>query len=165
MKNIIPLICLISLTTQAGDFTEDQLSVVKDIIWAADKTEVPRELLLAICWGESSFNKNSTHMDHGSLSYNVCQVKLATAQFMDKYWHHKIPATPERLEDPKINAFYAAKFLKWQLQQYHGDWKLAVDAYNKFIAKGPDTPYVKKFLKNKAFIHSCLKTAIMGIRG
>lgn len=153
--NSKPYVLLLTLMStisnvQAKNFTAEQLNVAKDIMWAADKVEVPRALLLAICWGEGSFRSDEklTHMDGESLSHGTCQVKLATAQFMDEVFKHKSLATSRRLKDPKVNAFYAAKYLKYQLNRYKGNWQLATDAYNKGNAINNDTIYVRKVSKN-----------------
>lgn len=127
-------------------------------MWAADKVEIPREILLALCWNESSFRtKGVTHVDGGTLSYGICQIKLDTAQYMDKVYKHKIPVTAAKLEDPKFNAFYAAKFLKFQFNRYDGDWMLAVDAYNKFNAISTHTQYVKRFIGSLKHIKAHVK--------
>lgn len=154
------LILLSTVNVYAFQFNRHHYLVIKDIIWAADKVDVPRELLLALCWGESSFrtDKSLNHMDHGSVSYGTCQVKLETAEWMDKIYHHRTKATIARLENVKINAFYAAKYLQYQLVRYEGDWKKAVDAYNAGSAQhtksGRDTKYVRKVTKNTVFIHT-----------
>ena len=142
---------LISSTSYAKTqtFEKKYYKIIQSIIWAADTAEVPRELVLAVCWGESSFRtKGVTHVDGETPSYGICQVKMETARFMDKLYKHKAKATPKRLEDFKVNAFYAAKYLKYHLDRYDDDWKLAVDAYNKGTAIGHKTKYVKKFDKN-----------------
>jgi soluble lytic murein transglycosylase-like protein len=152
-KFLLTIIVLIySMPCNAIEFNKKHYNVIKAIIWSADKVEVPRELLLALCWGESSFRTNVTRLDGKTLSHGICQVKLETAQHMDLVFKHKIKATRERLENTTINAFYAAKYLKYQLQQYDGDWVLAIDAYNKGTAYGANTKYVKKFNKNHKFI-------------
>lgn len=148
-----------SKSSKLDNFEHKYYKTIKAIIWAADKAEVPRELVLAVCWGESSFrNKLVTHMDGETPSYGVCQVKLETARFMDKIYHHKVKATPKMLDKVGINAFYAACYLRYQLAKYNQDWKLAVDAYNKGHAKGHKTQYVKRFEENrkhlKKHIHS-----------
>jgi soluble lytic murein transglycosylase-like protein len=155
---ILALIFLFSSVAMANDFTEKYYTTIQAIIWAADAVEVPRELLLAICWNESSFRTGSgiTHKDGLTLSYGLCQIKLGTAKFMDTIYRHKIKATPKRLRDPRINAFYSAKYLKYQLHRYHNDWKLAVDAYNKHRAQGRNTKYVKRFKKSLALIKNKL---------
>lgn len=140
-------------------FEEKHYAVIKDIIWAADKVEVPRALLLAVCWGEGSFRTDSklTHMDGQTLSYGTCQVKLSLAQDMDRIYKHKTKVTPEALMTTRINAFYAAKALRFHLKRYLGNWQLAVDAYNKYTAVSEDTPYVRKFKKNLYIIHNNVK--------
>lgn len=159
LKVLVLSISLLGATAQAYAFSLGQYTVMRDIIWAADKAEVPRSLLLAVCWGEGSFRhgKALTHFDGHSLSHGTCQVKMDTAKFMDKLYSHKIKASPERLEITKINAFYAAKFLKYQLARYDDDWQLAIDAYNRGTAFSRHTKYVKKFIKNRKFIQEKLE--------
>lgn len=164
MRAYISLIiglCLVSITTKAQSFEKKHYLVIKDIIWAADKVEIPRALLLAVCWGEGSFRTDAklTHMDGQSLSYGTCQVKMSLATHMDKVYKHTTKATPERLEITKINAFYAAKALKFHLKRYHGNWQLAVDAYNKYTAVSEDTPYVKRVKKNLEIIKTQVQAA------
>lgn len=154
------MISLNAITANAFEFNKQHYLVIKDIIWAADKVGAPRELLLALCWGESSFrnDRGLDHMDHGTISYGTCQVKLETAQWMDEVYHHRVKATAKRLGDVKINAFYAAKYLNYQIMRYDGDWEKAVDAYNagsaQHTSKGHVTKYVKKVRKNTKFIQT-----------
>jgi soluble lytic murein transglycosylase-like protein len=143
--------CLVSSVSYAQtNKTKQVLRLVKTekiIRQAAKKADIPEDLLLAVCWVESKWNTDiQAVFDGGSYSYSICQVKLPTAELMDKYWKHKIPVTEERLLDPYINAFYAAKYLKYQLSRYENDWELAVDAYNKGTAspRVPNTDYVQK---------------------
>ena len=136
-------------------FSQKNKKIISHIMWAADVAEIPRELLLTTCYGESNLKtKGVTHLDGNTVSHSICQVKLETAQFLDRYYKHKNKATPESLENPKINAFYAAKMLKYQLDRYDDNWKLAVDAYNKGTAVSEKSVYVKRFIKNLAFIRS-----------
>lgn len=166
------LISLISINQAEArsdvNFNKKHYLVIKSVVWAADKVEVPRALLLALCWGEGwaskSMGKDPTHMDGDTLSYGICQVKLETAEWMDKLYKHKIKATPSRLEDPKINAFYAAKYLKYQLKQYDNSWQLAVDAYNKGSAAGNDTIYVRHFNESLKLINSNVKYGIYQLK-
>jgi len=95
----------------------------KIILLAAKKAAVSGALLLAICSHESHL-KNVAVMDGKTLSYGICQVKLATAQQMG------FKDAPERLMIPKENAKWAAKYLKFQLKRYHGNNCKAVAAYN-----------------------------------
>lgn len=159
MKYLIPLLMFVSITAQAKskDLTTKHARVIEDVMWAADKVEVPRELLLAVCWGESNFRQNSTHVDGSTPSYGICQIKLSSARDMDKLYNHKIKATEKRLENNKLNAFYAAKFLRYQLFRYDGDWELAVDAYNKGSSPSKNSKYVKRFNKNLKYICEQIK--------
>lgn len=161
MKNVCAItISLLSLITThnvlAKDLTTSQYSVAKDIVWAADKLKVPRPLLLALCWGEGAFRQDAklTHMDGKSLSYHTCQVKFETAEFMDHWYHNKVKVTDTRLRNTKINAFYAAQHLSYQLKRYHNNWQKAVDAYNKGTAVSAKSRYVKRVQKNIEMLNS-----------
>jgi soluble lytic murein transglycosylase-like protein len=158
---IIGLISNVSLASDK-DFNKAEYLIIKDIIWAADKAEVPRALLLSVCWTENRFNANNdpTHIDGKSLSYGQCQIKLGTASHMDWVFKHKTKVTAERLKTVKINAFYAAKYLKTKLKKYNGNWQLAADAYNKNIAISVNTKYVKKFNTGLSIVSSKLSHLI-----
>lgn len=153
---------LVSVNGFAKDFTKSQFNVAKDIIWAADKADVPRSLLLSLCWGEGSFRKDDklTHQDGNSLSHGTCQVKLETAQDMDEWFHNRHAATAERLKNTKVNAFYAALYLKYQLKRYNYNWQKAVDAYNKGSAVSETSKYVKKVELNNKMLTEKMKDLI-----
>ena len=122
-----------------NDTTEPAVAAV---VYAADSFRIPRAILLAVCYHESHLkNFGVTHKDGHSLSYGICQIKLATARFMDAKYHAGSHATPEKLNTLKYNAIYAAAFLKYQYKRYH-NWALAIDAYNKNRAIHGHTKYV-----------------------
>lgn len=150
---------LISFTVEAKSLTKSQFEVAKDIIWAADKADVPRPLLLAVCWGEGSFRRDDklTHTDGNSLSHGTCQVKLETAKFMDSWFHNKSAATHERLENTKVNAFYAGLYLKYWLKKHDYNWQKAVDSYNKGRLVSAQSKYVKKVESNHKMLTEKLK--------
>lgn len=132
------------VNTARATLSNAKLQVIKTIVAAADKVEVPRELLLAICYTESGFRTSGvTHQDGTYVSIGVCQIQLPTALYVDKVYKHKHKATENRLHDTYTNAFYAAKFLKLKLKQYNNNWYLAADAYNKNNAVSENTEYVK----------------------
>lgn len=139
--------------------------VVEDIIWAADLVRIPRPLLLTVCWGEGRFRTDArlTHMDGSTLSHGTCQVKLKTAQFMDDIYNHSTKVTPKTLDNTKINAFYAAKYLKYQLKRYNYNILLAVDAYNKHNAVSENTKYVRRFLQNFRGLKTRYPTEMEGL--
>lgn len=123
--------------------------IIDSITWAAQVAEVPKDVLLAICKQESGPKLDGkTHMDGDSLSHGICQVKLETAQHMDEVFNHKMIATGRKLEDPKFNALYAAKYLKWNLNRYKGNVKQAIDAYNKGHFVSENSEYVRSVFKN-----------------
>lgn len=160
MLKLITALVIISTPTLTTGANLDQIPVIADIIWAADAVEVPRELLLAICFVEGRFKvgKKLTHMDGHTLSHGTCQIKLGTAQFMDKVFKHKNKVTAEKLEITRLNAFYAGKYLKYQLNRYKGDWRLAADAYNKHNAVSRTSKYVIKVLNAKTLLTVKLAT-------
>lgn len=153
---------LISFTVEAKALTKSQFDVAKDIVWAADKSDVPRALLLAVCWGEGSFRKDKklTHLDGNSLSHGTCQVKLATAKSMDSWYHNRYKATHERLENPKVNAFYAGLYLKYWLKIHNYNWQKAVDSYNKGRLVSDKSKYVKKVESDHKMLIEKLKELI-----
>jgi len=100
-------------------------SVECELKWAALNEGLSPQLLGALCWVESNHNPYVTNFDdNGAHSHGICQIKLATARsvgFMDN---------PMNLYYVRINARYAAKYLKFQLDRYGGKWIYAVAAYN-----------------------------------
>lgn len=100
-------------------------AALKALSAAAYETKVPFRLLAAICTVESSLRPFIKPIeDNGSLSYGMCQVKEETARFLG------FASKASILSNPNVNAFYAAKYLKYQLNRYEGDWIRALAAYN-----------------------------------
>ncbi len=102
------------------------MDIVSTILSAAKSVGVSGTLLLAICSHESgSFQYNYAPMDHGTPSYGSCQLKADTAKMLG------FSGNPIALNDPKINALYAAKFLKYQQDRYgEENWVQLASAYN-----------------------------------
>ncbi len=100
-------------------------------IYAAGKAMgVPAAILVAICTQESGLKNTTNINDGGSPSHGVCQIKLGTAQLLkDKYKISK-KVNAETLKDPVKNAYWAALYLKFQLQRYDDNLCMAVPAYN-----------------------------------
>lgn len=142
MKQLLYITLLVA--PAAHGLTASQTKVANAINQAARMVGVPQELLLSICTVESGLNKNApTHLNDG---IGVCQVKLTTANYVDKVYKHKHLATTQRLSVTYLNAFYAAKYLKLQLRRYGSDWALAADAFNKGHAVSSGSRYVQKVL-------------------
>jgi len=74
---------------------------------------------------ESKHQVTAVHEDDGgSDSIGICQIKWSTAKDLG------FTGDPVDLMAPKINIYYAAKFLSRQRSRYNGDLTKAVIAYN-----------------------------------
>lgn len=92
--------------------------------------DLPPELLQSVCYTESHFDIKAIHKDDGKGdSLGVCQVKLATAKWLG------FKGNSRQLMIPRVNAYYSAKYLRYQLDRY-GDVKQALVAYNMGSTKG-----------------------------
>jgi len=101
------------------------LAVTDVIIKAANTVGVDSKVLKAICWVESSHNPKAINYNDGNghNSMGLCQVQYPTAKDMG------YKGTKLGLLEPYTNAYYAAKYLKYQLTRYK-DIDLAILAYN-----------------------------------
>lgn len=101
------------------------MDIATIILSAAKSIGVSGVLLLGICRHESGgFKHNYVLMDHGTPSYGVCQIKWATASMFG------FKGDPKKLINPKVNARYAAKYLKYQQNRYGDDWLKMTASYN-----------------------------------
>lgn len=95
------------------------------ILAAAAKVKVSGALLLAICTYETNLTNMTVYHDGGSPSYGICQVKYGTAKMLG------FKGKAEDLINPKINAKWAARYLKYQVDRYgESDWCKLAAAYN-----------------------------------
>lgn len=122
------------------------MDFLNPILLAAKSVGVPGQLLFAICAHESGdFKWNYVHSDHGSPSIGMCMVKENTARFLG------FKGKADELLDNKTNFHWAAKYLKYQLERYNGDYCKAVGAYNagKYIVsvKHPGKPMNYRYLE------------------
>lgn len=101
------------------------MTVTMIIFQAASAAKVSGALLLAICTYESGLKNPFVPDDGGSPSHGVCQLKYDTAKLVG------YTGTPNGLMDPKTNATYAAKYLRYQMDRYGDrDWHKLSAAYN-----------------------------------
>lgn len=100
---------------------------------------LPEGLLPALCFVESGHHiKAINPHDGGSPSLGVCQVKESTARFLG------YKGSVEALQkDLKINTYYSAKYLRYQMDRYHNDIHRAVAAYNAGTYKTDDKGQIK----------------------
>lgn len=94
------------------------------ILAAAKAAKVSGALLLAICTHESGLNNITVPHDGGTPSYGICQVKYDTAKMLG------FSGKEKDLMLPKVNAKWAASYLKYQETRYDGDWCKIAAAYN-----------------------------------
>jgi soluble lytic murein transglycosylase-like protein len=113
---------MITLFAPATTGATTMKEVIKEV---AKEEQVDARLLSAICFVESSHMPHKiNHMDGNSDSLGLCQIKFKTAKWM------KFKGTQRELMQPKVNARFAAKYLKYQLNRYNGNIMKAVAAYN-----------------------------------
>jgi soluble lytic murein transglycosylase-like protein len=86
---------------------------------------LPPNLLSSLCLVESNHNPAAISFnDGGSNSVGICMVKLSTAQWLG------YKGTERSLMTPRVNIYYAAKYLSTLRNRYHGDINKAIIAYN-----------------------------------
>lgn len=107
-------------------------------------------LLSSICYVESTHKVRAIHVnDGGSDSLGLCQIKLTTA----KSFGYKGTAK-ELHNSPFINAYYAGKYIRHQLNRYNGDVIKAIAAYNAGIYRISNDG---RSPKNKLYVAKVLK--------
>lgn len=94
------------------------------ILAAAKAAKVSGALLLAICTHESGLQNVEVPHDGGTPSYGICQVKYDTAKMLG------FSGKEKDLMTPNVNAKWAARYLKYQLDRYDGNWCKVAAAYN-----------------------------------
>lgn len=133
-------------------FTET--TIVSVILAAAKTIGVPGSLLLAICASETRLTHVIAFNDGTTDTYGMCQVKHETAQMLG------FKGTSKELMKAEVNARYAAKYLKYQLNRYDNNWCKATAAYNsgtynpstKVLGKPRNLRYINRvelFLNDK----------------
>jgi soluble lytic murein transglycosylase-like protein len=102
------------------------MDIISTITHAAKIAHVSGTLLVAICSHESNgFKENYNPNDRGTPSIGSCQLKKATAAMLG------FKGTSKELMDSKVNAKYAALYLKYQQNRPGYDsWLKITAAYN-----------------------------------
>ena len=91
---------------------------------------LPQGMLKAVCYVETKHDVNAvSYYDGKTHSYGICQVKLETARWLG------FKGTEKELMKPKINIYYAGKYLAYQMRRYKNDVHRAITAYNRGNAK------------------------------
>jgi hypothetical protein len=131
--------------------------IIQIITDAAQAAGISANLLVALCFSESSFREIVRPKDGRHTSYGICQVQLPAAHDVDE----DIRAID--LMNPEINAYVAATYLKMKIKEFNGRTWCGVDAYNKGSGNvdcpefdnnysSKYTNLVKKNLKTKPWI-------------
>lgn len=123
------------------------MTYFKEIYAAAKLAGVSGHLMIALCTHESGLKNVVVQDDGDGPTYGICQVKLETARHMDEVYNLNTKATIKRIMNPFINAFYSAKYLKFQLEQNNGDVLAALDSYNKGHLVSRNSKYVRYIKK------------------
>jgi soluble lytic murein transglycosylase-like protein len=105
---------------------------------------LPPNLLSSLCYVESTHKVNAVHHDDGgSDSLGICQIKFETSRWLG------FKGTAKQLMNPKINIYYAGKYLARNIKRYNGQIEKAVIAYNKGSAGSlVHTKYSQKVFTN-----------------
>jgi hypothetical protein len=93
------------------------------LITAAKSVKISSVILVAVCTHETGLNNVVVPHDGGSASIGICQVKYETAHMLG------YEGNPKGLLNPKINARYAALYLKYQYDRYN-NWCKTIAAFN-----------------------------------
>ncbi len=118
--------------------------VDKSFTKAAQEVGVPEQLLRAICFAESNHRQGAFNPgDGGSKNHAIglCQLLISTAKTYVKQdpkcnrdfkKNKRLPRTYREcnLFGPYTNILAAAKYLKYNLDRYNGNWRNAIASYN-----------------------------------
>lgn len=163
MKKIILVIALLLVfPAQATEWSKYQILVLSEAMYYGNRIGFP-ETLQAIVLQESllgivhnDFVIGDIGNGFGKRSYGVCQVKLATAQFVIKYFDLPIQNFPEELliarliTDRDFNLMIASHYFKY-LYGYFQNWEAAVVAYNRgpgWVEKNREKVSGNKYLQS-----------------
>ena len=114
-------------------------SILLAFAMATAAFDLPPGLLDAVCYVETKHTENAIHLnDGGSPSLGICQIKLATSRDLG------YKGSAEDLQyNTKVNAYYAAKYLKKHLRKY-AEISRALSAYNAGHYTPKNVKYVKR---------------------
>lgn len=117
---------------------------------------LPEGLVAAVCKVESGYDVRAVNADDGgSPSVGVCQVKPETARFLG------FRGTDKELLRPSVNIEYAARYLRYQLNRYHGDVHKAVSAYNMgtYAVDDRGRTVNRRYVRKVMEVRNCLQSS------
>lgn len=153
MKKSIISLLIVLLALDANGGVESMSKTPYYISEAAGAFRLSPALLVALCMQESRCRAKAVNRHDSTLqangtrrydpSYGLFQIKLGTARALG------YTGTTKGLLDPEMNAFYAAKLFRQNLDKYHST-KKAVSAHNAGRAISSNKEYVHNVLANYA---------------
>lgn len=144
--------------------------IIKIIIKAAKAAGVPANVLVSMCYNESTFDSLALNKNDGNEdSVGVCQLQLTTAKEVikklgnliqyDDYGLYIPELGKKDLYDPRINSAIAAFYLKSLIKRY-GTVDKAIVAYNL----GHYSPNYTKYIIKVKNIMKFMKKAVINVR-
>lgn len=150
----VTIICLYTLFGNALTVDGSTTAVPYYIKVAAKEFNLDVALLYAICTKESKCRINAINLDDArkalklqgkkEASTGLFQIKLNTAKMLG------FKGTVKDLMKPKVNTWYAAKYLRHLYNRY-GSTTKAISAYNAGRFINANKKYVDDVLKNYAY--------------
>lgn len=150
------------LTASLAEQFAVPMDLAKDIHWAADREQIDPELAFGLVRAESSF-RATVVSPVGAVG--LTQLMPSTARWL-------VPGTSRKqLLDPRTNLRVGFRYLRQLIDQYEGDERLALTAYNrgpgtvdKLISRGrdPENGYADMVLTGDGARHVALMKAKFG---
>lgn len=188
MKALYLILSLVffSFSANAKEISGDYIN--SSILRAAEEVGIPPALLWAVCYSESGL-KAAAYVHNDGLqdnsAFGVCQVLYHTAvelgmkpdlkclkdfrTFDEKLSGGSLPEDDKTLErsyktcklfGPYTNAYYAAKYLKKQIDRYNGSEISGIAAYNTGSLKVCKTGKVYRATDRKV-LYKCQKGGLL----
>jgi soluble lytic murein transglycosylase-like protein len=125
------LVVMAGAVAYAGWWIMNKKTLVDIIKLAASKYDLDWKLALSVAWTESRLNPNAIGDDGNS--FGLFQVQKRTAD-----WLEKKDISTKDLLIPELSADIGCHYLSYQLERYHGNKRIAVEAYNAGHNYTPD---------------------------
>lgn len=149
------IITLLLLRTKIAEAIEDweariflnRLSPFQSIVTEyAGQFSLDENLVKAVIWKESSGFPDAERWEGEEYGYSrgLMGLLYTTAQQMG------FTGEPDDLFDPEINIQYGTAYLRWQLDRYGQDLRMALSAYNAGTYTEANKAYVDKVLQYQA---------------
>lgn len=116
------------------------MNTISIISLAAKKAGIASSLLISLCASETGLKNINNYNDPNGGSFGICQISRAAAREI-------IPGTSIKdLQDPSINSYIAAMYLKKKIKKY--GFSAGIAAYNSGSPK-----YRNNVLINQKYVY------------